>query len=85
MLHQLTHCSLVDIYWAIIDQQIHQDIKLQRIISKAPQHRVSHLGFTMDHGRLLYKGQVVRPNSSPLVRKLLYEYHCSVVGGTMGS
>lgn len=81
---QLLWCSKADIDWSIIDQQVQADSHLQKIITKITQHGVSHIGFTMEHGRLLYKGCVVLPSLSSLIQNLLYEYHCSPMGGHNG-
>lgn len=42
------------------------------------------MGFTVDHGRLFYKGRVVLPRSISLIQNLLYDYHCSAMGGHNG-
>ena len=41
-------------------------------------------GFTLHHGCLLYKGRVAIPATSPLVEKLLLEYHTTAIGGHNG-
>lgn len=83
-LHHLLLCSKADINWAAIDQQVRTNPHLQKVITEVTQHGVHHLGFSIDHGRLFYKGRVVLPSSSPLVQQLLQEYHSSATGGHNG-
>ena len=75
MFQQLSLCSKADIDWTVINQQAKADNYLQRVIAKVTRHGVSHLGFSIDHGRLLHRGRVILHSSSPLIQNLLYEYH----------
>lgn len=41
-------------------------------------------GFTVENGRLVYKGRLVLSRTSQLIPQILKEYHDSVVGGHNG-
>lgn len=57
---------------------------IHRVIRDIKEEGKSHVGYTVEQGRLLFKGRLVIPHNSSFIPKLFQEYHDSVVGGHSG-
>lgn len=83
-----TECNLLTSSYGIslepLKKEIENDHFLQRILIQLQQNQPPMVGFTMEGGRLLYKGRLVIPKNSSLIPSLLKEYHDSTIGGHAG-
>lgn len=70
--------------WEDLDQEIGADKEIQQILQEVQTGSNEHLGFTVNGGKLVYKGRIVIPRKSTLIAALLHEYHGSAVGGHAG-
>ncbi|XP_072060384.1 uncharacterized protein [Arachis hypogaea] len=60
------------------------DEDLRVLLAKCNSNSVENLNYSCQNGLLLWKNRLVVPSKSTLVRKILYEYHNSVIGGHAG-
>lgn len=80
-------CNLISSWTFPVDelnQEIAEDSFIQQVKKDITDEGKHHVGYTVDKGRLLYKGRLVIPQKSELIPKLLNEFHDSVVGGHAG-
>lgn len=69
--------------WSVCSQEVLADPFLSKVVADLEMgERVSE--FSLDHGRLLFRGRVVLSATSTLIPQFLTEYHCSLVGGHSG-
>lgn len=61
---------------------MHKEIEADPILAKIKQDVISGTAsvFTIEEGKLIYKGRLVIPKGSPLILTLLQEYHNSPMG-----
>lgn len=64
--------------------KVQQDPFIQQLTEDIQQNRAHPLGYTIQHGLLMYKGRIVLPNTSTLISLLLKEYHDGHQGGHYG-
>lgn len=57
---------------------------LQKIHHEVIEDSLSHLKYSIQQGKLLYKGRLVLSSSSKLISTILHTYHDSVMGGHSG-
>ncbi|XP_022877076.1 uncharacterized protein LOC111395327 [Olea europaea var. sylvestris] len=68
----------------LLDAQVHRDPYLSKI-KKGPQEDPDvYPHFSLEHEKLLYKGRLALPQSSPLILIFLREFHSSLAGGHSG-
>lgn len=69
--------------WSIPLQELEKEIVvgalLQHIKEDITQLGKKHAGFSMEGGKVRYKGRLVIPKSSRLIHKLLVELHDSAI------
>lgn len=70
--------------WAMIKEQLEKDPFIRKMVEDITQENRVHLGFTVENGRLLYKGRLVLSPTSTLIPHLLKFYHDSPIGGHTG-
>lgn len=79
---KLTHISMraiIDV--ETIQREVDEDESLQKIIEELKEDPLQHPKYTIEHGKLLYKGRLVISSSSNLINNILHTYHDSVMGG----
>lgn len=64
-----------------VGAQVDNDQLPAKIKKELQEDPDAHPKFSVDQGRLLYKGRLVLPRASPLLPTLLREFHSSPVGG----
>ena len=79
-----TMCSTHVIDWTRLDESVEQDVVLKSIKQKLVAHKSTLQGFTLQHGRLYYKGRFVLPKQSTYISTILHHYHDSPTGGHSG-
>lgn len=79
-----TMISACGILWPKIQHYISKDSYIQQICKDIETGVTVPKGYSLEHGVLRYKGRIVIPASSTLVRKLLQEFHDSPIGGHSG-
>lgn len=65
----------------VIQREVEEDSKLIKIRRNLEQDPMSYPKFTLDQGRLFYKGRVVVSGNSSLIPTILQMFHDSVFGG----
>lgn len=65
-------------------EQIEENTRLAKIERELQSDLDSHPHYSLDQGRLLYKGRIILHSSSTLIPTLLHEYHSSPVRGHSG-
>lgn len=68
-----------------LQKEIEADTFIQQVTSDILNEGKTHVGFTVNNRRLLYKGRLVIPQNSTLIPLLLEEFHNSVIGGILGN
>lgn len=77
--HAITRLQWIE--WEELDAQVTQDPKLNRIIQALQQNPSSVRPYNLSQGRLFHKGRIVLPANSPLIPRLLTEFHATPLGG----
>ena len=67
-----------------IDEKVRKDPYLSRVIKELEKNSSSHRHYTLQHGRLFYKGRLVLSSNSAWIPKLLQEFHSTPIGGHSG-
>lgn len=70
--------------WEVLQQEIANDMFLQKIITDLQTDAMSHKGFTIDNDVLLFKDRLVIPQNSSMLNALFEEFHASPTGGHAG-
>ena len=68
-----------------IDEEVRKDPYLSRVIEELEKNSSSHRHYTLQHGRLFYKGRLVLSSNSAWIPRLLQEFHSILVGGPFWS
>lgn len=68
----------------VLSSQALQDEKLRKICETLQVNSKAVAGYSLQQGRLFYKGRLVIPKKSPFIPLLLQEFHCSKIGGHLG-
>ena len=74
-------------YWRdveLVEAENQQDPTLRKIMEELRSNPESHGNYTLENGRLHYKGRIVLSSSSSWIPKLLQEYHTTPMGGHSG-
>lgn len=70
--------------WAELQKEVEEDWFLKRLREEVAQGDKPLVGFTVEDGKLRYKGRMVIPNTSVIIPKLMIAYHDSPEGGHAG-
>lgn len=70
--------------WGMLYDEIAEDSFICKIKGDIQLGNMGYPGYTVEQGRLCYKGRLVIPKSSKYVPHLLNEYHNSASGGHNG-
>lgn len=65
-------------------EKVAQDPDLAKILAALRQGLQAPTGYTIEGGRLKYKGRLVLPKTSSFISQLLHEFHASPIGGHSG-
>lgn len=76
--------TISTIDWDALTVEMQNDTWLQQVKTEVESKTKTHLGFSVQDGRLLYKGRIVIPQGSRVKATILNEYHNSPVGGHSG-
>jgi len=68
----------------LVEDEVQKDPALQKIMEELTINPDSHRNYTLENGRLHYKGQMVLSTSSSWIPKLLCEYHTTPMGEHSG-
>jgi len=71
-------------YWQdveLVKAENQQDPTLKKIMEELRRNPKSHGNYTLENGKLHYKGRMVLSSSSSWIPKLLQEYHTTPMGG----
>jgi len=68
----------------VVNTQVEDDPFLSKIKKRLQEDSEVHPQFSVEHGRLLYKGRLALPQSLPLIAAILSESHSSPTGGHSG-
>jgi len=74
-------------YWRdieLVEEENEQDPTLKKIMEDLKSDPESYRNYTLENGRLHYKGRMVLSASSSWIPKLLHEYHTTPLGGRSG-
>lgn len=74
-------------YWQDFQElvsEVEADAELKKIMEDLKKDPESHHVFTLEHGRLHYKGRLVLSEKSVWIPKLLAEFHATSTGGHSG-
>ncbi|KOM57691.1 hypothetical protein LR48_Vigan11g072400 [Vigna angularis] len=74
-------------YWLEFQEIMEEgekDARLQKVFEELRVDPNSHPAYTLEHGRLHYKGRLVLSAKSVWIPRLLAEFHSSVTGGHSG-
>nr|KAJ0228165.1 hypothetical protein LSAT_V11C100046520 [Lactuca sativa] len=87
-LSESTEINMLTSTWTFplgeLDKEIAEDSFIQQVKKDICEEGKHHKGYTMEGGKLMYKGRLVIPQKSELIPKLLKEFHDSVMGGHAG-
>ncbi|XP_044491199.1 uncharacterized protein LOC123215247 [Mangifera indica] len=67
-----------------IQEEVMKDEKLRGIIQELLRGTITHAGYELRKGNLMYKRCMVVPKNSRLVQLFLLEFHSSPIGGHFG-
>ena len=67
-----------------VPAQVDADPYLARIKKELLEDSDAWPKYSLEHGHLLYKGQLVLPKNSSVIPSLLQEFHAGVIGGHSG-
>ena len=79
-----TICSYNVVDWEAVNTLVDQDPFLSSIKQRVMQGETVLQGFSVEGGKLFYKGRFVLPKSAPFTHTLLKHYHDSPTGGHLG-
>lgn len=65
-------------------EEVEEDEELKKIVEDITKDPKMHPAFTLENGRLHYKGRLVLSAKSVLIPKILVEFHTSTTGGHSG-
>ena len=74
-------------YWLdaeLIDAEVRKNPDLSKIIVDLEKGCGSHRNYTLQNGKLCYKGRLVLASNSEWIPRLLQEFHSTPVGGHLG-
>lgn len=74
-------------YWQDFQElitEVEEDAVLRKIVEDLKKDPNSHSSYTLEHGRLHYKGRLVLSEKSGWIPKLLAEFHATNTGGHSG-
>ena len=71
--------------WAALKRDIDNDDELTKLRAEVASKSTTIVGFHLHNEQLMYNDRVVIPATSPLIPKLLFEFHDSGSGVTMGN
>ena len=67
-----------------MEKENQQDPTLKKIMEELKSNSEAHGNYTLENGRLHYKGRLVLSASSSWIPKLRHEYHTTSLGGHSG-
>ena len=67
--------------WNCLDDEVRKDQFLATVRQAVEDGTTTFVGFSLEDGKLFYKGRYVLYKSSPFILVLLREYHDSPLGG----
>jgi hypothetical protein len=68
----------------VLKQELLQQQEWREILQNRPQDTEPKLPYVVQGGLILFKDRLVVPTNSPLIAKILKEYHSSPIGGHAG-
>jgi len=68
----------------MIQEEVHQDQELTRIIEELKRDSKLNDHYTLENDKLHYKGRLVLAANSVWIPKLLHEFHLTPMGGHFG-
>ncbi|KAL5550229.1 hypothetical protein UlMin_000405 [Ulmus minor] len=71
-------------HWDSLKVELAEDTFLKKLREDITSGTQSHVGFSVEHGVLFYKGQLVIPQTSKLLSALIEEFHTTPIGGHSG-
>lgn len=87
-MHELRELSRIEsramVDSELVQKVIRSDLSLRKLKEDIEAGMVTHPGYTVINGLMLYKDRLVIPPTSSLIPKLLHEFHTSDVGGHQG-
>lgn len=78
---ELAYTSWAD--WNVLQKEVENDEFLSQVVADLKLGK-KVLEFSLERGKLLYKGRLVLSRTSSLIPTFLREHHCSLIGGHAG-